>query len=378
MVSTPGPTVTERPALLVVVATFAAAAALLAGPSDRAPRHPPLAPGRIRPTPLVSRGARVVASSGGAGVLTDGRFRAEAWGGGHPTPERPAWVALQLPAGLSRVLVSWTSSHNHDLFERFYGAPADYRLETSADSTDGRDGSWRVEVSVTGNPARTRLHALALGGRRWVRLVVTGLPREVNQWGLFLDEIEVHDASGGGDDCWLFLGDSITAGVFDRAPDHQPDFVRWVEAFHPGYSPVMVNGGLPRLRSWEVAGRVDEVLALFPDAHLVAVTVGSNDGDLDRLRVALHAIVDRIRAAGRIPLLARIPFATVPGADYVVDKNRVLDEVVREEGLVPGPDLYGWFEARPQLLHDGLHPGGRGSADMQRRWAVAAAPLYPP
>ncbi len=366
---------------LAALLTAAALGALLA-PRRASCRLPPAVgatpPGALVPAPLVSRGCPVAASAGGAEVLVDGTYRTEAWAGGRPTPERPAWVAVQLPPGLTRVLVAWTSSHNHDLFEQFYGAPADYRLETSADSTDGADGSWRTALTVTGNPARTRLHALELEGQRWVRLVVTRLPEKVNEWGLFLDELEVHDLSRGGDDVWLFLGDSIDAGVFDRSPAHQPSFARAIARAHPGYFPAMVNAGLPRLRSWEAIDRVDEILALFPTARVVAVTLGSNDAELPRLRAALQGIVGKIRAAGRIPLLSRIPFQTKYGQDYVAVKNEVLDEVVRSEGLLAGPDLYSWFKARPDQLHDGLHPDGPGSVEMQRLWAEAAAPLYRP
>jgi acyl-CoA thioesterase-1 len=365
---------------LAALLTAAVLWVLLAPRPDTCRPPPPLAglAGVLRPAPLVSRGCPVAASAPGARVLVDGTYRTEAWAGGRPSAGRPAWVAVQLPPGLSRVLVSWTSSHNHDLFEQFYGAPRDYRLEVSADSSDGADGTWRTVLTVKDNPARARAHAIPFAGQRWVRLAVTGLPDKVNEWGLFLDELEVHDLSRGGDDLWLFLGDSITAGVFDRAPAHQPSFSRWVARAHPGYTPFMLNAGLPRLRSWEAIDRVDEVLALNPDARVVAVTIGSNDGDLPRLRAALHGIVEKIRAAGKIPLLSRIPFQTKYGQDYVAVKNEVVDEVVRAEGMQPGPDLYALFKAHPERLHDGLHPDGQGSVDMQRAWAEAAEPLYAP
>jgi lysophospholipase L1-like esterase len=308
----------------------------------------------------------------------DGVYRGPAWGGGHPTPERPAWAAIRLQRSYARLLVSWTSSHNHDYFEQFYGAPRDYRLETSADSSDGEDGRWTVVATVAGNPARSRAHSIPFEGQRWVRLVVTALPAKVSPWGLQLDEIDLHDLSHGGDDLWVFLGDSITAGVFDRAPAHQPSFSGWVARAHPGYTPFMLNAGLPRLRSWEAIDRVDEVLALNPQATVVAITLGSNDGDLDKLRVALGGIIDKVQAAGKIPLLSRIPFQTKYDQDYVAVKNQVIDQLIRERGLIPGPDLYGWFKARPGRLHDGLHPDGPGSVDMSREFARSAAPLYPP
>jgi lysophospholipase L1-like esterase len=319
----------------------------------------------------------VRSSAPNAATLVDGRYRGAAWGGGRPSPEKPAWVALRLLHPYRRLLFTWTSSHNHDYFEQFYGAPRDYRVETSADSTDGRDGHWSPVVTVAGNPARTRSHAIPFEGKRWVRLSVTALPERVNDWGLFLDEVELHDLSDGGDDVWIFLGDSIGAGVFDRADDHRPSFADDVARRHPGHAPVMINAGLPRLRSWEAIDQVDRVLSLNPDARVVAVTLGSNDGDLPRLREALRGIVAKIRAAGKLPVLARIPFQTKYGQDYVAVKNEVVDEVVREAGLLPGPDLYGWFKRFPGRLHDGLHPDGQGSVDMQRLWAEAVEPLYP-
>jgi len=363
-------------ALLCLAARPAAAGPHAPSGAATAPA-PPVPSPRLRPAPLVSGGAFLRASAPDAVRLVDGVYRAEAWAGGHPTPERPAWVAMRLYGGYRRILLTWTSSHNHDYFEQFYGAPRDYRVETSADSTDGQDGHWTLAAEVRGNPARCREHAMAFEGQRWVRLTVTALAEKVNPWGLFLDELEVHDLSAG-DDVWVILGDSITAGVFDRAADHRPAFPDWIAAYHPGFRPVLINAGLPRLRSWEAVERVDDVLALNPDARVVAVTIGSNDAELPRLRAALHGIVGKIRAAGKIPMLARIPFQTKYGQDYVLVKNEVLDEVARQEGLLPGPDLYGWFKAHPERLADGLHPDGPGSSDMQRLWAEAAAPLYPP
>ena len=375
----PGVTSSPRPgalpallALLVLGLAWARPAPATAGEPTPAP------PARLRPNPLISLGAWTTGSRPDTGRLVDGRFRGSSWGGGLPSPARPAWAAIRLQRPYQRLLLTWTSSHNHDYFEQFYGAPRDYRIETSADSTDGEDGHWSTAVEVKENPARSRAHAVPFEGQRWVRLSVTRLPEKVNEWGLFLDEIELFDLSAGGDDIWVFLGDSIAAGVFDRADERRPSFADSVAVLHPGFTPQMINAGLPRLRSWEAIDRVDEVLALNPQATVVAITLGSNDGDLDKLRVALGGIVDKIQAAGKIPLLSRIPFQTKYDQDYVAVKNQVIDQLIRERGLLPGPDLYGWFKARPDRLHDGLHPDGPGSVDMSREFARSAAPLYPP
>jgi acyl-CoA thioesterase-1 len=341
-----------------------------------APRDP--FGGPLLPAPIVSRGAPVTASRPGAEVLVDGVYRDRAWAGGFPSPAAPAWVALRVGPGPTRVLLSWTSSHNHDYREQLYGAPVDYRIETSADSTDGRDGTWRTAVSVSGNPVRSRAHALDFAGQRWVRLTVTRLsPEAVARYGLFLDEIDVHDLSLGGDDVWVFLGDSIGAGVFDRAPRHRPSFADAVAAAHPGYRPAMIDAGFCRARTAEVLERIDDVLAWNPDARVFAIMLGANDGDPAAFRGALDALVARIQAAGRVAVVGRIPFQTVYGQDFAAPKNAVLDEVVAGRGLLPGPDLYAWFKAHPERLADGLHPDARGVVETSERWAEATAALYP-
>ncbi len=352
----------------------AARARAIAQAASRAPRDPWGGP--LSPAPLVSRGKRVAASRPGAEVLVDGLYRGRAWAGGVPSVATPAWVAIRIGSGPSRLLLSWTSSHNHDYRDLYYGAPVDYRIETSADSTDGRDGTWQTAVEVKGNPVRSRAHAFAFAGRSWVRLAVTALAPERNPWGLFLDEIDVHDLSFGGDDVWVFLGDSIGAGVFDRAPDHRPSFADAIAAAHPGYLPAMIDAGLCRSRVGDVLAHVDEVLALNPEARVFAILLGANDGDVGTFHADIDALVARIRSAGRIAMVGRIPFQTKYGPDYVAPKNAVLDEVVKARGLLPGPDLYGWFKARPERLSDGLHPDAKGATAVNRLWAEAASPLY--
>jgi len=333
--------------------------------------------GPLRPAPIVSRGRPVAASRPGAEVLVDGVYRGPAWAGRVPSDEAPAWVAIRIGRGPRRVLLSWTSSHNHDYRDLFYGAPVDYRVETSADSTNGADGSWRTAVAIRGNPVRSRAHAVNFAGQRWIRIVVTALAPERNPWGLFLDEIDVHDLSLGGDDVWVFLGDSIGAGVFDRAPTHRPSFADRIASAHPGYEPAMIDAGFCRARTGEVLARIDEVLAWNPEARVFAITIGANDPDAETFRRDLDALIARIQAAGKIAIVAHLPFQTKYGEDFVAPKNGAVDSVAGARKLLPGPDLYASFRARPDRLADGLHPDAEGSIEMSRLWAEAVAPLYP-
>jgi lysophospholipase L1-like esterase len=362
--------VAALPALEAALPALAAAKARAAPPGPFGPL--------LRPAPLVSRGKRVVASSSGGAALVDGIYRTgPKWGGGRPSPDRPAWAAIDIGRGPTRLLLSWTSSGNHDYWDQFYGAPVDYRIEVSGDSTDGRDGSWRTVVDVKDNPAHGRAHSFPFDGMRWVRMSVTRLPEKVNVWGLFLDEIDVHDLSDGGDDVWAFLGDSITCETADRGTPRRPAFQDQIAARHPGYRPATINVGLARYKTFEVLAKIDQLLALNPDAHVWAILIGANDGTPEMVRDSLGPLIDRIKAAGRIPVVARIMFQTKYGPDYAAGKNVMLDAVVRAKGLAPGPDLYGWFKAHPERLRDGLHPDDAGTIELNRMWAEAVAPLYP-
>jgi acyl-CoA thioesterase-1 len=358
-------------------ATLLAAGLLAAAGALAADAPAPPATPRLVPAPLVSRGRRVVSRPSGGEVLVDGVYRtSKTWAGGKPTPAKPSWAAIELGPGFTRLLVVWTSSHNHEWTERYYGAPEDYRLETSADSTDGEHGTWRVAVDVKGNPVRTRAHAIDFAGQRWLRMVVTGLPAKSFEWGLQIDEIDVHDLSKGGDDVWLFLGDSITAGVYDRAPGRQPSFAELVARRHPGYFPAMVQVGKGSLHHTGALALLEQALALTPEARVVAIGVGSNDWDPVAWKRDLTAVVARVRAAGKIPIVARVPYRTDSKEDFAARIDQAVDALAREQKLLPGPDFYGWFRARPERLTDGLHPDDAGAIEMNRRWADAAEPLY--
>ena len=362
------------------VATLPALDAALPGIAARKARAAPPGPfgERLIPAPLLSRGKRVVTSSGDGDALVDGAYRTGAkWGGGEPSPSRPAWASIELGRGPSRLLLSWTSSGNHDYWDQFYGAPVDYRIEVSADSTDGRDGTWQTVVDVRNNPAHGRAHSFPFAGMSWVRMSVTRLPEKVNEWGLFIDEIDVHDLSDGGNDVWAFLGDSITCETADRGTPRRPAFQDQIAARHPGYRPATINVGLARYKTFEVLEKIDQLLALNPDAHVWAILIGANDGTPEMVRDSLRPLIERLKAAGKIPVVARIAFQTKYGPDYAAGKNVMLDEVVRTAGIGPGPDLYSWFKAHPERLRDGLHPDDAGTIELNRLWAEAVAPLYP-
>jgi acyl-CoA thioesterase-1 len=342
------------------------------------------APGVLPPNPLVSRSKRVVGWSSlqfpHLPNINDGDY-STSWGAGRPTPDQPAWVAIDVGAGPRRVLVNWSSGGSYNYEETDYGSPGAYRIETSGDSTDGVNGTWRTVVDVLRVSTHGLAHSFDFDGQRWVKLVVTGTPAQSPN-GVQISEVDVHDVSAGAEDSWFFVGDSITALAFNRTPAHQPSFAAWVNRRRGEYFPAMIDGGHGGDKSDEGATRIGECLLGNPDVHFWAIAFGTNDAagnasETTRFRRNMETIVNRVREAGRLPILATIPFASDGQHENIPSFNRALEEIRAANALAPGPDLYAWFVAHPDELQDGVHPSDRGVVSINRLWAEAVAALYP-
>ena len=335
------------------------------------------------PSPLVSRGKRVVGWSPARWSrperAIDGDYRSW-WEAGRPTAAQPAWIAIDVGVGPKRILLSWIAGGSPDYEETDYGSPGSYRVEVSADSTDGENGAWKVVASVAEVKTHGAEHAFDFAGQRWVKMVVTGAPA-VSPNGVQLGEIDLHDASAGATDTWFFMGDSITAAAFDREPARRPSFADCVAQRHPAFFPMMIAGGTGGTTSRDGASHVDEWIARNPDVRFWAIGYGSNDAagdarDITTFRASLELIVSRLRAAGRVPILATIPYASDGQHAGIPTFNLAIEDVRAAHGLTRGPDLYAWFAAHPDELRDGLHPNDRGAVSMNRLWADAVEPLY--
>ncbi|HSQ66391.1 MAG TPA: GDSL-type esterase/lipase family protein [Polyangiaceae bacterium] len=345
---------------------------------------PPTPDPFFAPSPLLSRGKTAVGRS--HVQFSDARYAFDdnsgtAWTAGHPTPADPAWLAIDVGVGPTRVLVSWSASGSFDYEETTYGSPGSYRLETSADSTDGASGTWTTVVDVPHVVTHGAVHAVPFMGQRWLRFVVTGAP-DVSPNGVQIDEVALYDASASEADTWFFMGDSITATAFGNAAKGAQRFASIIHSRHAAYFPVVVNGGIGFTKSGDGAARVDEWIARNADAHFWAIGYGTNDAagnerDTTQFRRNLVTIVDRLQKAHRVPILATIPYATDGQHATLNDFNRVIEELRDQRGLPRGPDLYAWFLAHPDELRDGLHPNERGAASMNRLWADAVDALYP-
>jgi acyl-CoA thioesterase-1 len=181
---------------------------------------PSTLPGRIQaPNPLISRGRPVVASSGiaNAAQLVDGLRNSSGVSFGVPTDSAPAWAAIDLGTGPSRVLLIWRDIGTAAYTNVLGGAPYNYRIETSADFDGIANGTWNTVAEVAANPVHVREHAFDFSGQRWARLVVTaalpspdaGSSDAGPVYDVRLDEISVFDVSAadGGlpSDTWFFV-----------------------------------------------------------------------------------------------------------------------------------------------------------------------------
>jgi acyl-CoA thioesterase-1 len=314
--------------------------------------------------------------------VVDGTYCTPAW---HDS-SFPSSVSLPVDPVNGDLLLEWNSSGTSDYIALpnapTYGLPAAYTIATSDDSTDGTNGSWHNVITVTGNTARTREHRFPFAGARWVRMTVTDpVPGPLGD-SFSIDEIDLHDATSGTDDSVFFLGDSITAAAFTRCPADQPSFANLVHQAAPTRFPAMIDGGVGGVNSGYGVSVVQDWLSLNPDFHIWAIGYGTNDAwqkvAPGLFEQQMQNIVDRIQAAGRIPVLARIPFASKGPADSDVRAlNAVIDRVTARNGLIPGPDLYDWFSAHPQELSpDGVHPSDVGDQSINRLWYEALTPLY--
>lgn len=327
----------------------------------------------IQPNPLISRGKPVYASSGNAANATDGNYGDD----GQWTPDSlPAWVAINIGKGYTRVAFSWLISHAN-FNEQIYGGVGDYKIQVSNNSTNGSNGTWTDVAAVTGNEVRCREHSFDFTNQSWVRMYITAPPSASIQ-GVSVHEMEVYDFSQGNEDTWFFMGNSITNAGYVRG---SRDFASDVHAAHTSYFPFMINGGISGETSQGGVDHVADWLQLNPDFKYWCLEYGTNDswngGDPHNSFIAnMQTVITAIKAAGRVPVLARIPYAVGSAHTDIPAFNAAIDSLVKADSLMSGPDLYAWFMAHPEELSDSVHPNSTGASSMCRLWAEAMDPLY--
>lgn len=331
----------------------------------------------VVPNPRISVGKPVQASpASNATLLVDGRF-GTAW-----NYAANSWAALKVGAGPTKVLVTWNDASGNwsdaipsaGVCQAGTTYPSSYRILTSANSTDGVDGTWDTLARVTGNVAASRAHVLDYAGASWVKLLVlAGSGR--------MDELEVYDASRGAADSWFFMGTSITMMTF-KSSIADSSFADLVHARVPTNTPSFVRGGVPCINTSNVVASLGAYLDHMAGSRYLAIEMGTNDAwgggtwNLANFTRNLQTIIDSARGRGMEPILARVLSTDSARAGWQVHPGypRAIDSLAKRNGLIAGPDLDGWFRAHPQELNsDGVHPSAVGGQSIQRLWAEAMA-----
>jgi len=186
-------------------------------------------------------------------------------------------------------------------------------------------------------------------------------------------------------DLFVAIGDSITYGTGDNDFADGIGFVPVLQnllSTARGYPISIVNAGVGGVDSAYGAENISTTLSDYPQAKYFLVLYGTNDADILRPPVAkevyktnMQAILSAIRAAGKTPYLAKVPYSTNPGSSIssILEYNAAIGELVAENGItVSPPDFYALFQSNTSLLNaDGLHPNGVGYQSMANLWANA-------
>ncbi len=338
-------------------------------------------------------------------MIDDGIFLTESWYGGIVTPSSPAWLAINLGSGPTRVMLEWNAGANYNYADPItptstpapdYGSPLAYYIYTSSNSTTGADGTWTLVASVTNNTYRTRSHSFDFTGMSWVKMVVTAVPSFTSN-GLQLDEIEVYDISEAysrgrmAEDTWFFMGDSITAFWANRDSatgtndpnSNQPSFAAWINIYNTNYFPSMIDGGIGGETSANALARLPQNLIDNPDYHYWALCYGANDSAGNTSNTAsfqanMQAMITMLLANARIPVIPHIACTLDGEHNNVPLFNAVIDQLVATNHILAGPDCYTYFLTNSQdFRSDGLHPNAAGMRAYNVLWANAMLYLYP-
>lgn len=359
-----------------------------------------------KPMPLVSVGKSVFTNSddvANKALLVDGKYKIGNGMAFKPmNATTPIWAAVNVGLGFTKLLLTWRDYGSQDYGPSLYSgtdyksatSPSAYVIKTSADSTDGNNGTWVVAATVTGNAVRSRSHVIEFSAMSWLRFEVTASPEVAA--GIMrvvrLDELELHDMSAIGPDdypdSWFLMGDSITKMGLDRSRG-TGEIDKLISDQHPTYAPALVtagNGG-EKLPDAIRHLKSEDWLKCSEGLKFVTLAYGTNDSwgsptpASTNFEANLREVITALLDDHRVPVLARIPWNTV--ASRLTEFNAVIDRLQAEFELPCGPDLYTWFQNHPdELGSDHVHPttnatGPNGATSINRLYAEAIAPLYP-
>ncbi len=273
-----------------------------------------------------------------------------------------------------QVLAVWYNGSTFDQIGSYAtcsAIPVDYTIEVNAAAGGTYPASgWKSVKTVQGNGLSSRQHLIDLEGYNWIRINVSKCYG--NEVSLNFD---IHDASAGISDSWIFFGDSITAGSMVNS--YGTSYATRVNQIDSRYFPLQENGGIGGISSYHGSANIDNWLSDSPVKY-VSIAYGTNDawgnnGGADRYYESTKYMIDAVLAKGKIPVVPTIPYATNQDVNSYLDLyNAKIAQLYSEYGdkVLHGPDFYQFFKENPNYLSsDGVHPSFEGYEAMRQLWA---------
>ena len=322
--------------------------------------------------PVISRNAPAYSGGGTASQGNDNAYWT-AWQS--YAPDYLAYDLSGVPAAQrQQVLAVWYNDSTFDRIGQYVNKsdePVNYTIELNAAGGGAypNDG-WVTAVTVQNNGLSSRQHLINMQGYNWIRLNVSNAEN-----GSVKLNFDVHDASKGVSDSWIFFGDSITAGSMVNS--YGTSFAEFVNRIDSNYYPVQQNGGIGGIFSRDGRDSIDKWLADSP-VRFVSIAYGTNDawGNPNSAQAYYDNtkyMIDAILAAGKIPVLPTVPASTNNDVGpNTGNLNAKIQQLYSEYGdkLIHGPDFDTFFRNNPQYLGpDGVHPSADGYEQMRKLWA---------
>lgn len=331
-------------------------------------------------SPLINRNGSVYSDSQGTAYAACNEIYYDAWYG-----TAPGYLAFDLSAvpkaqrGLVNLVWYATAWNSYDYTvknENGQAAPAAYTISVNAAEGGAypEDG-WVDVVSIRENPYHSRQHVFDMTGYQWVRISI----EEAQSGNTVSLNVDLHDCSAGVDS-WIFYGDSITAGGMTTFSTGDGNFADLLQKRLPDYYPAQENGGIGGIFSTDGKNNMDRWLADFPGSY-VSIAYGTNDcwGDqtgAERYYDNLVSMTEMILAAGKTPVVPKIPYSTEPGITANIEAyNAQIDRLYEAyPAVIAGPDFYSYLKAHPEYLGgDGVHLNTEGYNAMRILWAETMA-----
>ena len=331
----------------------------------------------VEPNPVISRG---VPAYSGANTYTASAGNDEHyfsfWTG--TSPDYLAYDLSGVPTEeRETVLAVWYNVSSYDQIGNYKSRnmePSDYTIEVnSAVGGQYPESGWEIVETVSDNSLSSRQHIVNMKGYNWIRMNVSKSDGKDN--GQIQLNMDIHSATAGVSDSWLFLGDSITAGGMNNC--YGTGFATHLHEIDQRYFPVQENGGIGGITSTDGKNNIDRWLSTC-NSRFVSIAYGTNDAwddktGAERYYENIKYMIDAVLAAGKIPVLPKIPFSTEKGvADNLPRYNAMVDKLWNEYGdkLVHGADLETFLKEHTEYLgQDGVHPNSEGYEAIRKFWA---------